>query len=101
MCVRAREKVNEEFSARLMAKHVHQRSIAQRWRNAHESAISKSTQVPRYPAIREERCEVTERYSILEPYSLLQIGALLRRQGHEVALIDMNGFDLKMEDLSI
>lgn len=51
------------------------------------------------PVIREERCEVTERYSILEPYSLLQIGALLRRQGHEVALIDMNGFDLKMEDL--
>ena len=50
------------------------------------------------PVIREERCEVTERYSILEPYSLLQIGALLRRQGHEVALIDMNGFDLKMED---
>jgi anaerobic magnesium-protoporphyrin IX monomethyl ester cyclase len=44
--------------------------------------------------IREERCEVTERYSILEPYSLLQLGALLRNAGHQVSLIDLNGRDL-------
>jgi radical SAM superfamily enzyme YgiQ (UPF0313 family) len=44
------------------------------------------------PVIREERCEITERYSVLEPYSLLQIGALLRNQGCEVSLLDMNGF---------
>ena len=51
------------------------------------------------PVIREERCEITERYSVMEPYSLLQIGALLRRQGDEVALMDMNGFDLGYEEL--
>lgn len=44
--------------------------------------------------IREERCEVTERYSVLEPYSLLQLGALLRNAGHQVSLIDLNGPDL-------
>lgn len=47
------------------------------------------------PVIREERCEITERYSVLEPYSLLQIGAMLRQQGDEVALLDMNGFSLE------
>ena len=54
------------------------------------------------PVIREERCEITERYSILEPYSLLQMGALLRARGHQVELLDMNGFDLgwnALEDL--
>ncbi len=50
--------------------------------------------------IREERCEVTERYSILEPYSLLQLGALLRNAGHQVSLIDLNGRDLDYEALS-
>ncbi|MCU0861879.1 MAG: B12-binding domain-containing radical SAM protein, partial [Methanomassiliicoccales archaeon] len=51
------------------------------------------------PVIREERCEITERYSILEPYSLLQMGALLREEGHEVSLLDLNGFDLGWEAL--
>lgn len=51
------------------------------------------------PVIREERCEITERYSVMEPYSLLQIGALLRQQGEDVALLDMNGFDLPYADL--
>lgn len=46
------------------------------------------------PVIREERCEITERYSVIEPYSLLQIGALLRIQGCKVSLVDMNGFGL-------
>ncbi len=44
--------------------------------------------------VREERCEVPERYSVLEPYSLLQLGALLREKGHQVSLIDANGEDL-------
>ncbi len=51
---------------------------------------------PRYkgiPVIREERCEITERYSVLEPYSLLQMAAILREDGHRVELIDCNGFD--------
>jgi len=53
------------------------------------------------PVIREERCEITERYSILEPYSLLQMGALLRSQGHEVKLLDLNGFDLDWRELEL
>jgi len=55
---------------------------------------------PRYEGIaviREERCEITERYSVLPPYSLLQIGGLLRE--HELRLIDANGFDLSYEEL--
>ncbi|MBI0583537.1 MAG: radical SAM protein [Methanomassiliicoccus sp.] len=49
--------------------------------------------------IREERCEITERYSILEPYSLLQTAALLRDGGHQVSLIDLNGQDLGYDAL--
>jgi radical SAM superfamily enzyme YgiQ (UPF0313 family) len=41
--------------------------------------------------VREERCEVLERYSVLEPYSLLQIGSLLIGEGHQVRLLDANG----------
>ncbi len=44
--------------------------------------------------VREERCEVPERYSVLEPYSLLQLGSLLRAQGHDVQLLDANGRDV-------
>ena len=57
---------------------------------------------PRYngiPVIREERCEITERYSVLEPYSLLQIGALLRQDKHNVSLIDANGFNLSFKGI--
>jgi radical SAM superfamily enzyme YgiQ (UPF0313 family) len=49
------------------------------------------------PVIREERCEITERYSVLEPYSLLQLAAILRTGGHDVMLIDANGFDISFE----
>ena len=41
--------------------------------------------------IREERCEIIEENSVLPPYSLLQIASLLRRNGHEVSLIEANG----------
>src|SRR6266571_515708 len=41
--------------------------------------------------VREERCEVVERYSVLEPYSLLQLGGMLREAGHDVRLLDGNG----------
>ena len=57
---------------------------------------------PRYfgiPVIREERCEITERYSVLPPYSLLQLASLLRADGHEVRLIDANGSNLVWEEL--
>lgn len=46
------------------------------------------------PVIREERCEITERYSVLPPYSLLQLASILRRMGNIVDLIDANGLDL-------
>lgn len=49
--------------------------------------------------VREERCEVVERYSVLEPYSLLQLAALLREAGHRVALLDANGMDASPEEV--
>jgi radical SAM superfamily enzyme YgiQ (UPF0313 family) len=52
------------------------------------------------PVIREERCEITERYSVLEPYSLLQIGSILRNGGHEVALVDANGLNMDFRDIT-
>lgn len=52
------------------------------------------------PVIREERCEITERYSVLPPYSLLQIASILRSDGHEVQLIDANGWNLSWEEVN-
>ncbi len=49
--------------------------------------------------VREERCEVPERYSVLEPYSLLQLASLLRDRGHSVDLIDANGSDIGYPEL--
>jgi anaerobic magnesium-protoporphyrin IX monomethyl ester cyclase len=49
--------------------------------------------------IREERCEIIERYSVLEPYSLLQLAAIIRERNHDVSLIDANGFDLGYEEV--
>jgi anaerobic magnesium-protoporphyrin IX monomethyl ester cyclase len=40
---------------------------------------------------REERCEIIDKNSVLPPYSLLQIASLLRRNEHEVSLIEANG----------
>jgi len=52
------------------------------------------------PVIREERCETTDRYSVLPPYSLLQIASILRAEGHEVHLIDANGWNLSWEHVN-
>jgi len=49
--------------------------------------------------IREERCERVEGFSVLEPYSLLQLGAILRNNGHSVKLIDANGENLNYSNL--
>lgn len=49
--------------------------------------------------IREERCEIIERNSVLPPYSLLQIASLLRERGHKVDLIDANGEDIEYPTL--
>lgn len=51
------------------------------------------------PVIREERCEIIERYSVLEPYTLLQVAATLRNDGHQVYLIDANGQNMSYNDL--
>ncbi|MCW3984537.1 MAG: B12-binding domain-containing radical SAM protein [Candidatus Bathyarchaeota archaeon] len=51
------------------------------------------------PVIREERCEVTDRYSVLPPYSLLQIASLLKSNSHEVSLIDANGLNLSWDQI--
>ena len=52
------------------------------------------------PVIREERCETTERYSVLPPYSLLQMASMLRTGGHEAQLIDANGWNLNWEEVN-
>lgn len=51
------------------------------------------------PVIREERCEITDRYSVIPPYSLLQIGSILRKEGHYVELIDANGFNIPYKEV--
>jgi radical SAM superfamily enzyme YgiQ (UPF0313 family) len=49
--------------------------------------------------IREDRCEIIEKNSVLPPYSLLQIASLLRKNGHEVCLIDANGENIDYSTL--
>lgn len=50
------------------------------------------------PVIREDRCEITERNSVIPPYSLMQLAAILRDKGHEVTLIDANGEDISYQE---
>lgn len=52
------------------------------------------------PVIREERCEITERTSVLPPYSLLQMAAILIHNGHQVNLIDANGQNISYDELN-
>ena len=52
------------------------------------------------PVIREERCEITERDSVIPPYSLLQIASILRAKDHEVQLIDANALDLNLKEIN-
>jgi len=58
---------------------------------------------PRYldriPVVREDRCEVTDRYAIIPPYSLLCIASIIREEGHEVDLMDANGTDTNYKHL--
>ncbi len=49
--------------------------------------------------IREDRCEIAERESLLPPYNLAQIAAVLRKKNHEVNLIDANCLDFNMNDI--
>lgn len=52
------------------------------------------------PVIREERCEITERDSVIPPYSLLQIASILMAKDHDVQLIDANGLNLNLEEVN-
>lgn len=48
---------------------------------------------PRYnglPVIREDRCEIVNRYLYNPPYSLIQIAAFLKEKGEKVGIIDAN-----------
>jgi len=51
------------------------------------------------PVIREDRCEVTDRYAIIPPYSLLCLSAILRNEGHEIKFIDANGAAISYPEL--
>jgi anaerobic magnesium-protoporphyrin IX monomethyl ester cyclase len=51
------------------------------------------------PVIREDRCEIIERDTVLPPYSLLQLASILRNRGHNVNLIDANGDNLSYKEL--
>lgn len=51
------------------------------------------------PVIREDRCEITDRYAVIPPYSLLQIASILREKGHPVSLIDANGENLAYSEV--
>lgn len=53
------------------------------------------------PVIREDRCEITDRYAVIPPYSLLSIAAILRNEGHEIELIDANGAAISYPDLQL
>lgn len=46
------------------------------------------------PVIREDRCEIINRYLVTPPYSLIQIASVLREYDQEVQLIDANCEDL-------
>lgn len=52
-----------------------------------------------YPVVREERFEHKDIGSVYPPLSLLHTAALLEKEGHQVKLIDANGFDLKLADI--
>lgn len=52
-----------------------------------------------YPVVREERFEHKDIGSVYPPLSLLQTASLLEEKGHQVKLIDANGFDLKLNEI--
>lgn len=52
---------------------------------------------PRYkgiPVIREDRCENADRDCVHPPTSLIYLAGVLREEGFDVGLLDMNGLDL-------
>lgn len=52
------------------------------------------------PVVREDRCEITDRSSVIPPCSLLEMAAILRGLGHDITLIDANGENLDYEEVA-
>ncbi|MEM2944601.1 MAG: radical SAM protein [Methanomassiliicoccales archaeon] len=53
----------------------------------------------RISVIREDRCEITDRYAIIPPYSLITIASILRNNGHHIHFIDANGVGLSYDQI--
>lgn len=49
--------------------------------------------------VREDRYEHRDVGAVYPPLSLLQAAAVLRRDGHDVRVLDANGFNLRLEDV--
>ncbi|MFX0203538.1 MAG: B12-binding domain-containing radical SAM protein [Candidatus Hodarchaeota archaeon] len=57
---------------------------------------------PRYsglPVIREDRCEIINRYMVNPPYSLIQIASVIREKSQEVQVIDANCENLSYSEV--
>lgn len=57
---------------------------------------------PRYnglPVLREDRCELVNRYLVNPPYSLIQIASFLREKGEDVQVIDANCENLSYSEI--
>ncbi|MDD5066954.1 MAG: radical SAM protein, partial [bacterium] len=53
-----------------------------------------------YPVVREERYEHKDMGSVYPPLNLLYTAAVLEKDGHDVSLIDANGFDIPFDELA-
>ena len=51
------------------------------------------------PVTREDRCEVTDRYSVVPPYSLACMASILRERKYEVSILDANAMNFSYSEL--
>lgn len=49
--------------------------------------------------IREDRCEIVNRYLVNPPYSLIQMASVIREKGHDVRVIDANCTNLSYSEI--
>jgi len=61
-------------------------------------ALVNPPRVDGIPVIREDRCEITDRSSLVPPYSLIQIAAQLK-SAHDVVVLDANGLNMSHAQL--
>ncbi len=62
-------------------------------------ALINPPRVDGFPVVREERYEHKDIGSVYPPLGLLQLAAVLEKDGHEVMLLDANGQDLNLDTL--